>query len=321
MSDHITDFLGALKDAGRSDFTITAYRKTLRAFERAHVFGSTWPIDAEIIRTYLRQFAAPASRRLHLAALRKFYAYLVGAGVVVKTPLGMISMPAPPTRPPRALTEDEEQALFTAAATRPDVMALLHLLRYSGLRVGEITGYREKRYDPYTGVTSRVEIPGLRLGDLDLNRLLLVLRGKGGDWAPMFMTEETRRWIEVYLTKRRGSWLGTAPLFTDFMGRPRGTDWAQGVFRRLRKRAGCERRITPHMLRHTFGVRFLEAGGDWRAIQQLLRHKTMTTTMIYAAFTRDAALRRQYDQYVRGVTGDGEPHQGDGARLRPETPV
>lgn len=52
------------------------------------------------------------------------------------------------------------------------------------------------------------------------------------------------------------------------------------------------------MLRHTFATRFLDDGGDLRAAQRLLRHKRLSTTLIYTDYSTDEALRRQFEEYA-----------------------
>ncbi len=290
----INRFLAELADEGRSAFTLRTYRQAVLRWQR-HLGDR--PATPEEVRTYLRQFAASSSRRVYLAALRRWYRFLIDQGAATVDLTAGVRAGRPPERAPRVITLEEEQALF-AAAHGTDERALLRLLRFSGLRVGEAVGYRRWIYDPYRMSHVKEFVPGLRIGDLDMVSRTITVRGKGGRVDLAYLDPETVELIGELIDglSRR---LPTAPIFQREDGTPRGVCWANAVFRRLAKRARIARPITPHMMRHTFLTRFLEAGGNLRAAQQLARHRKLSSTLVYAAFG-DRALRAQYDRFVAG---------------------
>ncbi len=138
----IDRFLAELADEVRSPFTLRTYRQAVLRWQR-HLGDR--PATPEEVRSYLRQFAATSSRRVYLAALRRWYRFLIDQGAATVDPTAGVRTGRPPERAPRVITLDEEQALF-AAAHRTDERALLRLLRFSGLRVGEAVGYRRWIY-------------------------------------------------------------------------------------------------------------------------------------------------------------------------------
>ncbi len=124
------------------------------------------------------------------------------------------------------------------------------------------------------------------------------MHGKGGRFAPAYLDRPTADLLARHLTAL-GEQRPEAPIFQDRSGRPRGTRWAERIFRRLIRTAKLRRRVTPHMLRHTFLTRFLEAGGNLRAAQRLARHRRLSSTLIYADYVHDEALRREFDAHNR----------------------
>lgn len=290
----IDRFLAELADEGRSAFTLRTYRQALLRWQR-HL--GDHPATPEEARSYLRQFAAASSRRVYLAALHRWYRFLIDEGAATVDPTAGVRAGRPPERAPRVITLEEERALF-AAAHRTDERALLRLLRFSGLRVGEAVGYRRWIYDPYRTLRVKELVPGLRIGDLDTVARTITVRGKGGRVDLAYLDPRTAELIGKLidgLSHRHQN----APIFQRVDGTPRGVRWANVVFRRLARRARIARPITPHMMRHTFLTRFLEAGGNLRAAQQLARHRKLSSTLVYAAFG-DRALRAQYDSFVAG---------------------
>lgn len=277
------EFLAQMADAGRSPATINTYRTVLRNW-------GDRPATVDAVREFLRTRRAPASRALHLGVLRHYLGPEVVAG---------ISRPRTEERAPRVITPREEMALFVAATERTDALLLLYLLRGSGLRIAEVLGVRTRRFDPYQRVWVPDVRPGLRVGDLDLQHRTMTVRGKGGRIGTAYLTQEAAAVARIYLDGLRSRQGEDAPLFQDRHGAPRGTRWGQTMIRSLARRAGIERTITPHMLRHTFLTRFLEAGGDLRAAQRLARHRNIRSTLIYADYCADGALQAVFDKFTR----------------------
>jgi integrase/recombinase XerD len=137
------------------------------------------------------------------------------------------------------------------------------------------------------------ELAGLRLDDIDTAGGRLTILGKGGRERTVFVTDaslrdELRRYVALrHSAKRSGS---NAHLLVDEHGRTLSTARIRNAIVDLARGAGVPRRVTPHMLRHTAATMLLESGTDIRFVQQLLGHRSILTTQIYAHVS-DRALR------------------------------
>jgi integrase/recombinase XerD len=165
----------------------------------------------------------------------------------------------PPRRPerlPRYLTEEEMHRLFAAVKSSPRDSAMVHVLGFAGLRVGELCS--------------------LRLEDVEFERNVLHVRsGKGDKDREVVLEDRTRASIDRYLAERTLDGEASPRLF------PVGPVTVERIVRRAAQTAGIAHRVTPHMLRHTLATALLSRGCDIRYIQKLLGHASVATTQIY----------------------------------------
>jgi integrase/recombinase XerD len=165
----------------------------------------------------------------------------------------------PPRRPerlPRYLTEEEMHRLFAAVKDSPRDSAMVHVLGFAGLRVGELCH--------------------LQLEDIEFERNVLHVRsGKGDKDREVVLEDRTRAAIDRYLTERTLVGEGGLRLF------PVGPVTVERIVRKAAQTAGIPHRVTPHMLRHTLATALLSRGCDIRYIQKLLGHASVATTQIY----------------------------------------
>jgi integrase/recombinase XerC len=268
------EFEASLTDV--SPATARAYRSDVDALvDFAGRLGLSGP--EQVARVHLRRWVAQlATRRLaratiarRVAAVRRYYAWLVRRGVVDADPTVGLRAPAGGSRLPRVLRQDELDALLDAppAAIDDDPPhrrlrddAVLEVLYGSGLRVAEVCG--------------------LRTDDVDLDRGSIRVLGKRGRWRQVPLTPGAVEALDGWLRAGR-SQLATAQSPPDL------------VFLNLRGRAlgprDCRRIIDrravdpthPHALRHTFATHLLDGGADLRAVQELLGHSDLSTTQRY----------------------------------------
>jgi len=184
----------------------------------------------------------------------------------------------PPRRPerlPRYLTEEEMHRLFDAVKDSARDSAIVHVLAFGGLRVGELCH--------------------LHTEDLEFERNVLHVRsGKGDKDREVVLEERTRAAIDRYLTERSLSGTPNPRLF------PVGPVTVERVVRRAAQAAGIPRKVTPHVLRHTLATALLSRGCDIRYIQKLLGHASVATTQIYTHVDTQAlrdAYQRAKPQY------------------------
>jgi site-specific recombinase XerD len=227
------------------------------------------------------------TQNYHLIALRAFLKYLVKQDVPSLAP-EKIDLKKTPERIVDHLTRDEMERLFEAVdlGKRAGLRdrAILETLYSTGLRVGELVS--------------------LNRSQVDLERREFTIRGKGDKPRIVFLSERCVKWLKLYLADRDNgpqpdNW---EPLFISF-GRNRGEIGKDGellglgekrrltaysvqtVVRQAAKMAGLGKKVTPHVIRHSFATELLYNGADLRAVQDMLGHASITTTQIYTHST------------------------------------
>jgi integrase/recombinase XerD len=179
-----------------------------------------------------------------------------------------LEAPRRPARLPHYLTEEETHRLFAAVQESPRDSAILHVLAYCGLRVGELCR--------------------LSVEDVDLSSNILHVRsGKGDRDREVIIEEKTRAAIDRYTADRAVAGQSGSRLF------PVSPVTVERMVRSNAEKAAINRRVTPHMLRHTLATTLLSRGCDIRYIQKLLGHASVATTQIYT-HVDTAALRDAY---------------------------
>ena len=181
-----------------------------------------------------------------------------------------LEAPRRPERLPRYLGEEEMHRLFDAVRASPRDNAIVHVLAFAGLRVGELCH--------------------LLIEDIEFERNILHVRsGKGDKDREVVLEDRTRAAIDRYLTERNLAGDTDPRLF------PVGPVTVERVVRHAAATAGIPRRVTPHMLRHTLATALLSRGCDIRYIQKLLGHASVATTQIYTHVDTQA-LRDAYQR-------------------------
>jgi len=284
------EYLGALQsERGASRNTLAAYRRDLRDFlgylharRRAPAAASPDDVVAWIERLRARGLA-PSSVARRVSAVRGFYRHLLRDGAVRRDPTEHLETPRANRPLPRALSRESATALVEAPdARRPAGVrdrAVLELLYATGMRASECLG--------------------LSLEDLNLSAGYVVCTGKGGKQRLVPVGAEALEWTRRYLrevrplhTRRRDS----GRLFVNPRGGPLSRQSLWTLVRRAAAGAGLKRRVSPHMLRHSFASHLLEGGADLRSVQAMLGHADISTTQIYTHLPT-SALKRMYHAF------------------------
>ncbi len=265
--------------------TVERFERILRAQEK-----SPWTVKqyTHIARTFLAWVQKPLDE-VTLRDLERYREFLVlerhySKNSVYTTIRGLVSLfrsfgfaladnleaPRRGERLPRYLSVDEMHRLIEVVAPSARDSAIVQVLAYGGLRVGELCH--------------------LLLEDLELERGLLHVRsGKGDKDREVILDERARGAIERYLAERREAANGSPRLF------PVTPVTVERMVRLAAERAGIPRRVTPHMLRHTLATSLLAGGCDIRYIQKLLGHASVATTQIYTHVDTQA-LKAAYER-------------------------
>lgn len=228
-------------------------------------------ISVEHIRQYLgKRFdsMAPSSMARKLASLRTFFQFCIRNGFISQNPAKEVATPKVPRRVPKFLTVDEVFALLETASDDNALglrdRAIMELLYASGLRVSELVN--------------------LDTHDIDTASRTVRVLGKGRKERIVPMGEKAINSITNYLQKRASLVGGSSNENAIFVNRQGGRLSARSVERlmvKYIKRAGLQKNITPHTLRHTFATHLLGQGADMRGIQELLGHSSLSTTQKY----------------------------------------
>ena len=205
-----------------------------------------------------------------LATLRSFYKFLAREGEVPRNPVKLIRAPRQERRLPKFLQPGEVERLL--AATKGDDLlalrdaAILEVLYSTGMRVSEVVALDLEHIDPI-GEVVRV-------------------RGKGKRERLAPLGSYALRALERYLAARADAApIDKKAIFVNRHGRRLST---RSVRRKLAKYlaiAGLDPKVSPHTLRHSFATHMLERGADLRAVQELLGHRSLSTTQIYTHVT------------------------------------
>ncbi len=286
------DFI-ALEE-GLSRLTQNAYEKDLTRFaEYADTKGAAAPLDvtARMLREYVYHLKdlglSPASIRRNVSAIRTYFRFLTGDGIVVRDPSERLETPKRWRELPDVLSVDEIKRLI-AAPTLDDTMvfrdrALLELAYGAGLRVSE-----------WISLTVR---------DLLLQEGLVRVFGKGSKERLVPIGRSAIGAAAVYLRELRPKLEkgeGKGILFLNSRGRPLTRMGAWKILRGYVEKAEITKHVTPHTLRHSFATHLLEGGADLRAVQEMLGHVDISTTQIYTHVDREYLRQVHRSYHPRG---------------------
>lgn len=287
----LDDYLDHLTvERGLSANTLQSYRRDLTRYLRW--LGSRGVTSlAEVSRADVTAFTtelgtgrdggqplARSSVGRTIVAVRGFHRFTTAEGITDSDPALDVSPPSVGRRLPKALDQDQVNALLEA----PDPStveglrdaALLELLYGTGARISEICALDVDE-------TTRA------LQDEDAALRLL---GKGNRERFVPLGSFARRAVEAWLVRGRPEWQrrasspGPALLLNTRGGRlSRQTAW--GAVQQAARAAGITAEVSPHSLRHSFATHLLDGGADIRVVQELLGHASVTTTQIYTLVT------------------------------------
>jgi integrase/recombinase XerD len=222
----------------------------------------------------------PSSVARALAAVRSLHRFLLLEGDTEADPAEGVARPKVPRTLPRPLTVDEVAALVAAPAGEDSVAlrdrAILETLYGAGLRISELVG--------------------LDVDDVDLDEGSVRAVGKGSKERVVPLGRYGVRALEGYLVRGRPDLASARTKGALFLNQRGGRLTRQGctnIIKAMARRAGIRKRVTPHMLRHSFATHLLEGGADVRVVQELLGHASVATTQIYTLVTKDR-LREVY---------------------------
>ena len=287
-------------EKGYSNHTCRAYRKDLQDFfsfatgfhgsgkapqKRSHAMDLE-QIDGIMIRGYLgflhRQNKKTTVAR-KLSAIRSFFKFLEKRGLLSENPAEHVMTPKQDKTIPVYLSVDEMFRLLDSIQT--DTLldlrnrAIFETLYTSGIRVSELTQ--------------------MNLSDVDFEAAVIRVLGKGNQQRMVPVGQKALTAIKVYrrrLQKQIGLETATnGPLFLNRFNKRLTPRSVARILKKLVAAVGLLTPVSPHALRHTFATHMLDAGVDLRAVQELLGHKSLSTTQKYTHVSIDH-LMETYDK-------------------------
>jgi integrase/recombinase XerC len=271
-------YLNYLKnERNYSGHTLSNYARDLRAL--ISLLGKK-EIDRLAAREYLLTLEQKKYSRRSIArklsAARSFFRYLQREKNITVNPFQNLLTPKLPKKLPNFLYPEEIKDLFGAVDNKRD-RAMLELIYGTGMRV--------------------IELTRLNVNDLDLSDNEIRVFGKGAKERIVLYGSFAGTALKEYLAGARKELLKGVKAAALFVGR-RGSRLTPRQVERLihfyAKKAGLQKKVTPHTLRHSFATHLLEGGADLRMVQELLGHVSLSTTQVYTHVTKER-LKKVYD--------------------------
>ena len=292
------NYLEAERNA--SPYTVRNYTTDLLGFFqflKAKGFSSLKEVDRHVLRDYLshlmEQGFVKASIARKLSAIRSFYRYLLREGMMPTSPVATTSSPKLDRRLPSFLTIEEVERLLKAPDLSSPVgqrdRALMELLYASGLRVSELVN--------------------LDVGQVNLNTNEIRVWGKGAKERVVLMGKPAAAALTTYLSQGRPKLLGkkrSSALFVNRYGGRLIERRVQRILEKYASLAGIDKRVYPHLLRHTFATHLLDGGAGLRVVQELLGHANLSSTQIYTHVTKSQAKKVYLSAHPMAQEKDNE---------------
>ncbi|HEY0231902.1 MAG TPA: site-specific tyrosine recombinase XerD [Dokdonella sp.] len=289
----------AWSELGLADNTLANYRLDLAGYSRwlAARGGSLAASDRAQLQSYLSErsskggstgkgYKARSNARL-LSCLRHFYRLLLREGRVQADPSLLLDAPKLPRSLPKALSENEIEAILRAPPQTPLGLrdrAMLELMYATGLRVSELVD--------------------ITAAQVNLRQGVLRVLGKGGKERLVPLGDEAAHWLTRYVGEARPLLLKGARSEALFVSNRRAAMTRQMFWTLVKKHAlaagVASSRISPHVLRHSFATHLLNHGADLRALQLMLGHSSLSTTQIYTLVAKEGLKRLHEMHHPRG---------------------
>jgi site-specific recombinase XerD len=289
----IAEFAAYLRlERGQSPRTSEEYARDVELFGgfleprhyKASPFSKLSATTTSDVRRFIMELMGPrkysaSSVRRKIAALRSYFALQKREGRRKDNPAQDVPPPKAPKRLPQVMTEREVGKLLrTRIAGKSDFMrlrdvAMMELLYASGIR--------------------RAELVGLNVSDVDLEKRLMRVIGKGNKQRTVFINQASADAIRKYLAVRPRT--PDEALFISKRKTRMSHRQAWVIFRQFAELSGLTKHVTPHVMRHSFATHLLENGADLMTIKELLGHESLSTTQIYTNVSLEH-MRRSYEE-------------------------
>ena len=264
-----------------SDYTITAYTKDLNTFfffletiEKNRIDQ----IDYSVIREYLtwlynKKYSKKTISR-KISTLRSFFRFLLLNKIIDKNPMVLISNPKEDKKLPVFLHSNELEALLEIPNVKTPLgqrnKLIIELLYSTGIRVGELVN--------------------LKINDFNLYNCTIKVMGKGNKERYVIFGKILKELLIEYMNDTRLKLLkgkSSDYLLINKNGDPLSARGVRLIIDEIVKKSSLEKKISPHIIRHTFATHMLTEGADLKIVQELLGHSNLSTTQIYTHLSNE----------------------------------
>ena len=247
-------------------------------------------IDYDFSRFYLKHLkedknekSTSVSRKI--SSLRGFYKYLVRENIVENNCFSMLVLPKKEKKLPRYFEYNELEELFKIPDTTTSLgqrnLLILEMLYATGIRVSELVN--------------------IRLKDIDIDNKKIKITGKGNKMRYVYFEDICLEVLVNYLNDGYIELNKTKIdyLFLDRLGNQITTRGVRYILDKIIKQTTLNKKISPHMLRHSFATHLLNEGCDLLSVQELLGHESLTATSIYTHVSNDRIKDIYYKTFPR----------------------
>ncbi len=310
LIDAIEEFLSYLVvERNRSDETQKGYRKDLNRFtaflqEQCLAEMALEELSYPVLSSYVRYLSEerklqPATVRRHVTTMKSFGNFLENNDYLPANPAEELVMPRKSQKKPRYLHKKEVDKLFDAVPENGSSSMLrdktvLMFLYYTGVRVSELVQ--------------------LQTCQLDLeNGFARIIKGKGSRYRKVPLHHKLQDQLQCYLDKAPE--LSNGYLFCNKKGKPVTTDYVHDMVVKKAQKAGLNKEVTPHTLRHTFATHLYRKNTDLFVLGKLLGHAELQNTTIYThtdiEHLREAVITLQVSPVVEAqlIQLEGSNHE------------
>ncbi len=222
------------------------------------------------------------------ASIKHFYLFLKKRGFIDDNPAVSLISPKQGKHLPNFLTKEEMLKLINFGYKKDEKglrnKAIIEMLYSSGIRVSELVS--------------------MKIKNLDFSEKLVKVLGKGKKERIIPVTKEALKSVENYLFFRKSPKTAESSVFLNLKGKPITQRGIQYILDRLSIETELYRKLTPHMLRHSFATHFLENGMNLRYLQQMLGHSNLSTTEIYTHLS----ISKLQEVYKKAHPGNKNKH-------------
>jgi integrase/recombinase XerD len=288
----IEQFLDAVwVEQGLSENTLSAYSSDLRIFAKWLEGKSLLEVDGGQLSGFLasryKQGIGNRSSARILSSLRRFYGYYIRENSITIDPTALIESPHIGRPLPISLSESDVELLLEAPEVTNPLgfrdRTMLEMLYATGLRVSELVN--------------------LKFEQISFRQGVVRITGKGNKERLVPVGEEAMSWVEGYMSQARKALLSERQCDYLFVtnragGMTRQAFWH--IIKRHAEKAGINKELSPHTLRHAFATHLLNHGADLRVVQLLLGHSDLSTTQIYTHIARERLKELHSKYHPRG---------------------